>query len=98
MVDKQMIWIEVISLRTASKHGVELEAKLQSIIDEIKSAQTVKSVRVYSRVKLDTDYCIHLHHDSDEARTEGSTLGVYLTEALKDFGLVNHSIWKTMHA
>ena len=56
--------------------------------------QTIKS---YSRVMIDSDFSIHLFHDSKKVENNGSPLGLRLALALKEFGLVNHSIWIEMH-
>jgi hypothetical protein len=51
----------------------------------------------FSRVLLDTDYMIQIFHDSNKLENPGSPLGIRLANALKEFGLVNHSVWVDMH-
>lgn len=51
---------------------------------------------VYSRASIDTDFSIHLMHDSSKVNTRGSRLGLRLISAFKEFGLVNQSIWIEM--
>jgi hypothetical protein len=46
---------------------------------------------------IDTDFSIHLFHDSKKVEKSGSPLGLRLASALKEFGLVNHSIWIEMN-
>ena len=48
---------------------------------------------VYSRALIPMDYSIHIIHNHEEVENEGSPLGLQLVAALKEFGLVNHSIW-----
>jgi hypothetical protein len=42
---------------------------------------------------LDTDLSVHLYWNSDRPEQDGSALGIRLAQALKDFGLVDHSVW-----
>ena len=51
----------------------------------------------YSRMLIESDFSIHILHDSKEAEAGGSRLGLRLVDALKEFGLVNHSIWMEMN-
>jgi hypothetical protein len=52
----------------------------------------------YSRVLVDTDFSINISHNSKKVENGGSRLGLRLVAALKEFGLVNHSIWIEMHS
>ena len=54
--------------------------------------------RVGESLMIDTDFSIHLFHDSKKMERSGSSLGLCLASALKEFGLVNHSIWIEMHS
>jgi len=75
-----------------------LESQLQKLINEVKRETKKQAIMVYSRVLIDTDFSIHLFHDSTKVENSGSPLGLRLASALKEFGLVNHSIWIEMHA
>jgi hypothetical protein len=61
-----------------------------SLIDKKSNPRTIKA---YSHVSINTDFSIHLIHDSEKPEYGGSRLGVNLVAALKAFGLVNHSVW-----
>ena len=50
----------------------------------------------FSRVSIDTNFSIHIFHDSKKIENSGSRLGLRLAAALKEFGLVHHSIWREM--
>jgi hypothetical protein len=56
-----------------------------------------QKIKVYSHITVETDFSIHLYHDSKEADISGSPLGSRLASALKKFGLVNHSVWVERH-
>lgn len=93
-----MKWIEMILLRSVESDRDLLEANLQSLIDEVDKGRNKQVIMAYSRALIDTDYIIHLFHDSKKVENGGSPLGLRLASALKDFGLVNHSVWIEMHS
>jgi hypothetical protein len=45
---------------------------------------------------IESDFSIHLFHDSRQIEVNGSSLGLQLVSSLKAFGLVNHSVWIEM--
>jgi len=93
-----MKWIELIHLRSANSDRKILESKLQGLIDEVNMGRKRQSIVAYSRMLIDSDFSIHILHDSKEAEAGGSRLGLRLVDALKEFGLVNHSIWMEMNS
>ncbi len=54
-------------------------------------------IMAYSRALIDMDYSIHIFHDSNKVENLGSPLGARLVKALKEFGLVNHTVWVEIH-
>ena len=92
-----MKWIEIIELRSADNNRELMKSKLQKLINEMDKETKKQAIKVYSRVKIDTDFSIHLFHNSKEVENSGSPLGLRIASALKEFGLVNHSIWIEMH-
>ena len=92
-----MKWIELIHLRTSYGNRKLLESKLQGLIDEVHREKKGQTIVAYSRMLIDSDFGIHILHDSIEVETNGSRLGLRLVDALKEFGLVNHSIWMEMN-
>ncbi|MCK4446085.1 MAG: hypothetical protein KAW56_03280 [Candidatus Marinimicrobia bacterium] len=88
-----MKWLEIIELRFGGNNRERLESQLQTLIDEAKQ----QAIKVYSHVTVETDFSIHLRHDSKRADVSGSPLGLRLASVLKEYGLVNHSVWIEMH-
>jgi hypothetical protein len=88
-----MKWLENIELRTIDSNRELLESQLQELINAVKKEQNNQVIKIYSHVMTDTYFSIHLFHDSKKAENTGSRLGLRIASALKDFGLVNHSIW-----
>jgi len=93
-----MQWIEVIQIRSVVSNRERLESKLQRLIDEVDQERKKQVIMAYRRVLIGTDFSIHLFHDSKKIENSGSQLGLRLASALKEIGLVKHSIWMEMHS
>ena len=68
----------------------------ENLTNELDKETKKQAIKAYSRVMIDTDFRIHLFHDSKNVENSGSQLGLCIASALKEFGLVNHSIWIEM--
>jgi len=86
-----MKWLEVIKLRSAGKGSGLPEEYLMSI-DKFNQKGLVE-INIYHHAALETDLSVHLHWESEQVEQNGSSLGLRLAQALKEFGLVDHSIW-----
>lgn len=87
-----MKWLEIIELRS-SGNQVLLESNLKRLINEVSQGVKDQSIKIYNRVSIDTDFSIHICNESKEADIRGSSLGLRLASTLKEFGLINHSVW-----
>ena len=67
--------------------------QLKKMINEADKETKTKKIMAYRHVTIDSDFRIHLFHDSKTT----SPLGLSLASVLKEFGLVNHSIWIEMN-
>jgi hypothetical protein len=88
-----MKWAEVIMVRSADGNAKMLGATLQNLMNDVARNAKHESIRVFRREKLNTEICIVLFHSGKKTKTGGSPLGLHLVAALKDVGLVNHTIW-----
>jgi hypothetical protein len=86
-----MKWLEVIKLRSAGTDSRLLEELLLSI-DKFNQRGLVE-MKTFHHAALESDWSIHLHWESERAEQNGSVLGLRLAKALKEFGLIDHSIW-----
>jgi hypothetical protein len=86
-----MEWLEVIKLRSAGKSFGILEELLLSM-DKVGQYGLV-GIKIYRHASLETDWSVHLFWESERLEQNGSSLGLHLAQALKEFGLVDHSIW-----
>ena len=85
-----MKWVEIIRLRLTRKSvDDDLLNSLVSVSDE----EGLVELTVYHNDRVDTDVSIHLEWESDIRSPRVSPLGLRMAEALKDLGLVDHSIW-----
>ncbi len=91
-----MKWLETIELRSAGSNRKLVESQLRNLVNEVNKEAKKQAIKSYSHVVMDTDFSIHLYHDSKKVENSGSELGLRLASALKEFGLVNHSIWIEM--
>jgi hypothetical protein len=92
-----MKWLEIIELRAVDRNQELLNSQLQELIDEVNMESRKQAIKFYCRVMVDSDFSIHLFHNSEMVEKGGSQLGLRLASALREFGLVNHSIWIEMH-
>ncbi len=88
-----MKWLEIIELRSAAGNREQLESQLKKLINEVDKETKKKAVIAYSRPLIDNNFSIHLTHDTKKVDSSGSRLGLCIASNLKEFGLVNHSVW-----
>lgn len=88
-----MKWLEIIELRSTDRNRGVLESQLQKLTNEVNNERERRAIKVYSRIAIESDFSIHLFHESKEADINGSSLGLHLVSTLKELGLINHSVW-----
>ena len=88
-----MKWSEVIMVRSAGSNSKILASTLREIMEDLARDVGREAIRVFRREKLDSDICIVLFHNGKKSKTGGSPLGLRLVTALKEFGLVHHTVW-----
>jgi hypothetical protein len=50
-------------------------------------------MKTYHHAALETDVSVHLLWESEQPEQNGSSLGLRIGQALKEFGLIDHSVW-----
>ena len=88
-----MKWIEIIELRSVSHRYVLQELDVENFLTDASLAVKPCAINVYRHGTIETDVSIHLLYDSKQVDIYGSVLGEQLTSFLKEFGLVNHTVW-----
>ena len=86
-----MKWLEVIKLRSAGGN-LELPDELLRPLSGSNQRGLVE-METFRHAVLETDASIHLHWNSEMPEINGSALGLRLAQALKELGLVDHSVW-----
>ena len=88
--------LEIIHLRSSTRAIEDLVEPIKGSIPagEMKAA----IVSIYRRRGLVTDVAIHIHHDDAAEEKAPCDLALHLASALRDFGLVEHTVWDEMHS
>jgi hypothetical protein len=92
-----MKWLEIIEIRSKGSNRRLIMKQLKVIVKEVRSKNEQQKIKVYNHGTIDGDFSLHLLHDTKGADINGSVLGIQLTSALKELGLVNHTIWIEKH-
>ena len=69
---------------------------LDELLKDVGKSDTPKhlvEVRIYHHSIVETDLSIHIYWESEPGSQHKSSLGLKLSYALKDLGLLNHSVW-----
>ncbi|MCP5102274.1 MAG: hypothetical protein GY950_02795 [bacterium] len=88
-----MKWLEIIELRSASKYQAQIEQGLADLTAGADPESKPQAIDVYRNLTVSTDWSIHLHYHSEQEEKRESPLGLGLAAALREFGLVHHSVW-----
>ena len=85
-------WLETIELRSNVGPITEMETALSDIHNQLKNDPGAPAIKCYTNLLLKGDIRIHLYH-SVQPQYEGSKTGLQIASILKEYGLVNHTIW-----
>jgi hypothetical protein len=86
--------LEIIHLRSS---GESLESLAEHIRESLWEDGSIDdTVTVYRRNGLETDIAIHIQHRRSNPGNGASTLAFNLANALRTFGIVEHTVWEEM--
>ncbi len=88
-----MKWLEIIQIRTAQNRATHLMAELTTLLSDIQKTPGGANVILYRHADVASDFSLHLIHQSDTERPTISITGQLLSSVVREFGLVNHTIW-----
>jgi N-methylhydantoinase B/oxoprolinase/acetone carboxylase alpha subunit len=88
-----MRWLEIIHLRLAGKNPGALVDAIRKTVD---SGTDSMEVRIYRHAKLETDLIVHLHRNAAGGTENTSDLGARLASVLREYGMVEHSVWQEL--
>jgi hypothetical protein len=91
-----MRWLETIKVQSATGKEKATENELSIVVREIRKntdRQGLQEAAVSSHASVPGCFALRLFWDTDDPQSRGSLLGMSLTQSLKVFGLVDHSVW-----
>lgn len=86
--------LEIIHLRSSAKAIEILGERITESIPARKMEAGI--VSMYRRNGMVTDVAIHIHHHNADGEGEPCALALHLANALREFGLVEHTVWEEM--
>jgi hypothetical protein len=92
-----MKWVEIITLRSPASVNKQFVDELLKEVGESASPtdtpQNLIEIRIYHHSVVETDLSIHIYWKSESGSQNKSPLGLKFSYALKNLGLLNHSVW-----
>jgi hypothetical protein len=88
-----MKWLEIITLRSHAKVDMQLLDELLQQVVESKTSGRPEKIRMYQNSIVETDLSIHIYWETKPRPQRESPLGQQFSYALKNLGLLNHSVW-----
>ena len=84
-----MKWVEIITLRSPANIDTQFVYELLKEAGNSDSPKHLVEIRIYHHSVVETDLSIHIYWKSDPGRQNKSPLGLRLSDALKNLGLLN---------
>ena len=91
-----MKWSKTIKVQAESSQESIVENELLNMAHDVQKRSDfpgLLDVIVYSNALVPGYFAIYLSWDTKHAQIQGSSIGLNLAQALKAFGMVNHSVW-----
>ena len=91
-----MKWMETIRIQTAGNRTGNADEELLVLVQGIHENQGgggLLNLLLCSHASMPGYFAIHLFWDTACPQTRGSLPGLSLAQALKSFGMVDHSVW-----
>ncbi len=88
-----MVWIEEIEICTAVNKEKKVHQYILKTALYMRGNKGLTDVKVYSNAHMANYFSIRLIWNTDYFKCPGSKEGMNLREFLKQFGLVNYSVW-----
>jgi hypothetical protein len=92
-----MKWVEIITLRSPANINTQfVDELLKEVSESASPTDTPKhlvEIRIYHHSVVETDLSIHIYWKSEPGSQHKSPLGLKFSYALRNLGLLNHSVW-----
>jgi hypothetical protein len=86
-------WLEIIDLRANTSNRGHVLSELTRMIKEFESPANKPRFCLYRHAYIETDFSIHLIHDSESISVRGGPIGHHVASVLKEFGIIHRTIW-----
>lgn len=81
--------LEIIQLRVPGKHRAGLIEDIHRSVTGVRQL----TVRLYFSATVPTDLSVHIQSVANTGAQQTSDLGVRLAAAMRDHGMVQHTVW-----
>jgi hypothetical protein len=92
-----MKWVETIKVQAAAGFEMAMEKKIKVLTRDLLAKNTGGSglveALIYNHASVPGHLAICLIWKTEDPQTTGSLIGLNLSQTLKTFGLVDHSVW-----
>ena len=86
--------LEIVHLRSSGESMESLAERIRESLWE--DGSIGDAVTIFRRNGLETDIAIHICHRRSNGGNGASTLAFNLANALRTFGIVEHTVWEEM--
>lgn len=84
---------EIIHVRLSAGIPQSLSEKIRK---SIRAEASAKIFTIFQRDNLKSDLAVHIHRNEDSSQIGPSQFGIHLASSLKEYGLVDHTVWKEL--
>jgi hypothetical protein len=90
---QKMKWLEFIRVQASGLPQKTVISRLLALKKDLENSPGLSAADVYTHASVNCDFVISLLWYTDQPQSTGSRMGLNLSEALKKYGLVDHSVW-----
>jgi len=91
-----MKWFEMIKVQAATGLESKAEDKLAALVKDVinsPDSSGLLETALYNHASIPGCFAMQLAWDTETPNIQGSLLGLRLTQTVKSFGMVDHSVW-----
>lgn len=85
--------MEFIRVQAAGFPEDVITSGMLAFVEDLENSPDLRVTDVYTHTSVNEYYAISLLWDTDQPQSTGSRIGLNIREALKKYGLVDHSVW-----
>jgi len=89
--------VETLEIIIAPNLKERFEREIEQVIKDVIKNAPKYSMKIYSKVNLNSDYLIILNSSDKQTVNKSSELGYQIKFVLSAYGLVNYSVWSEVN-